>query len=157
MKRAALSMLLLLCAITCQAQYTTITGTFEDAAGNPVVSGQVIFQPSDGSGNNLAFQTSNGQTIKTPVTCAITAGSVASSCKVADTSATNPLNVCFKLSAKNLATNQIIWGPFPCVQPTGSSYSLNAYHPIVAPLAMVSVVPGASTSAPAMDGTASAG
>jgi hypothetical protein len=84
--------------------YTTTTGNFNDSAGNPLASGQVSFTPTDGHGNAISYQTSNGQTIKSPVSCTVTAGAVASGCKVADTTLTTPLNLCYLTQGAALPT-----------------------------------------------------
>ncbi len=136
MKRALRLALVVAFASLCQAQYTAITGTFGDASGN-AQTGLLSCYPADGHGNAISFLTSNGQTVKSPVSCPITSGAVASGCKLADTSETNPQNVCFQCQAKNSATNSVFWGPFPCVQPSGSTFSLNTLAPSSAPLALV--------------------
>jgi len=64
-----------------------------DASGNPL-SGTIWFQPTDNNGNPVPFTTTSGQVVPAVTSAQIIAG--AFSTKLADSTQTQPANVCYR-------------------------------------------------------------
>lgn len=120
--------LLLLTPILALGQnFMTVTGvTTYGTGGQLLTAGTLIFQPVDSSGNNIGYQVGGGgQQINFPTICSITNGVVVQPCQVANTSLTNPMNVCFSVSIKDSNNRVIIGGPqsgYTCVQPQTTNF-----------------------------------
>jgi hypothetical protein len=132
-----------LCVELSHAQnFTTVTANnIQDAFGNKLASGQVCFQATTNGGVPIAFHAGGGgQVINKQKCAAVTNGSF--SVSVPNTALTNPVNVCYHVTVKDLSTNQIVLGNAPsgqpsgydCVQPSGASFSFDSYVPGLAPL-----------------------
>lgn len=138
------------------AQYTTITGThFKNAAGALLASGSVCFQPADNKGNPLAFNAGGGDTITSAAVCRdITTGVIQTTYKtvslgalqLADTTLSNPTNVCYQVRVVDNATGQVVVGKpktqgYDCFQPSGVSFNFDTFVPSNISTALVSIGP----------------
>ena len=111
MKRIlALTTLLSLAASVACAQTVLVTSTqLTDSAGNPY-TGAVYFQPTVSNGQPTAYRKGGGGTVmSSPVRVAVSAGVFTVS--LPDTTLTYPANICFMLTAPNLAAG------YQCLQP----------------------------------------
>jgi hypothetical protein len=127
----ALACLFGVAAASAQTGYTTVTGSqLHDATGTLVTNSTIRFQPVNSQGVPLSFRAggAGGQTIAYPVSTTVTAGSF--SIVLADTTLTAPANPCYSVSLISNLTGRAI--PFPgytCIQPSGSTWSFDAYIP----------------------------
>lgn len=133
MKRILTGIVLALCAFAANAQTTQITASNISRFGGAKVTGQFCVSPTDSSGNPINLTTPNGQQFSptTPLCFPITAGVLSNAAIVPDTSLTQPANACYKLTVYDNHNNQI--GTYPCIQPTGTSWSFDAYVPSTLP------------------------
>jgi hypothetical protein len=88
-------------------------------------SGTIIFQATNSASSPIPYQAGGGGSVLTaPTVCSITNGVIQPNCLLANTTLTNPLNVCFSVTVKNSA-NQIVLGGnltdgYSCAQTAGS-------------------------------------
>jgi hypothetical protein len=142
----------LLCAASAQSQtvacstsggtgYTQITASYVGGRYSPLTAGKIYFQPVRSiSGPGGAAQAGGGgQILGTACYANVTAG--AASFYVPDALAANP-NICYAATVLDNYGNTIIGsgmqaygmgvnfgGPYGCLQPTGTSWSLDVYIP----------------------------
>jgi hypothetical protein len=145
-------LLLFVTAFTCgqtggQPGYTTVTATniLTGAASGPVPlpSGKMTWQATDQKGTPISYQVNGlGHQVNAPTICGITNGAFNQTCSIADTSLTNPRNLCFNVSIRDSSNKLILGGPnsgYTCVQPQGSTWSFDNYVPNIAGLPVVTV------------------
>lgn len=133
--------LMIVLAFACPAfaQYTTITAsTITDAGGSPLSSGVIHFQPNDGAGKKIGFQLPNGgQGLPISVDCNVVNGAIAGSvnggvCRLADTSQTNPQNICYGVTITDNTSGQQVQGTgYECIQPAPTVNWCSTYNTIV--------------------------
>ena len=125
--------------------YTTVSASYlQDATGTPITNATISFQPVDNKGNPLSFRAggTSGQVISQPVTATVTAG--AFSLSLADTTLTTPANVGYAVTVKdNITGKSLLGNGYGCVQPSGSTWSLDSYVPNVAHQAIIQYGPSA--------------
>ncbi len=94
--------------------------------GNLLPAGTMIWQAVDGTGAPISYQVGGGgQQISFPTVCTITTGALIAPCRVANTSITNPLNVCFSVTIKDSGNKIVLGGPqsgYTCAQPQTSNF-----------------------------------
>lgn len=110
----------LLLTMPMAAQSTRITAAnIADVGGNPV-TGYFCVQPAQpfvrGGGGNV---------VPTEACFGIAAGVLQSNVTLADTSLTNPANVCYRVTIKNWAKQ--VLAQYACMQPSGSTYSFDDF------------------------------
>ena len=90
-----------------------------DASGVPLARGTAYFTPTTSTGAPMSFQLGGGgQVLSKAVSCQIIAGQVVAGCRLADTSATNPVNPCLSMTIVDNATGKNVLGPgYSCMQP----------------------------------------
>jgi hypothetical protein len=125
-----------------QAQYTTVTGSKLQDLDGTKLTGQICFAPANNKGVNIGFRVGGGgQATVTKKCTTVTNG--AYSVSVADTSLTNPLNVCYMVTATN-SKGEVVLGPkygyragqltgYECVQPTGATWGFDDFTPAAQP------------------------
>lgn len=122
--------------------YTTVSAShLQDATGTNITNATIWFQPVDNKGKPLSFRSggTEGQTVSTPVTATVTNG--AFSVVLADTTLTQPANVGYSVTVlDNLTGRNLLGSGYECIQPTGSTWSFDAYVPNLSP--QVSVIVG---------------
>ena len=134
--------------------YTLITASqIQDVGANALQNGNITFAPVDASGSPLA---SRGIMARS-VVCLVVAGAITtqqngfSACQVADALAANP-TLCYKIALYDTVKQSQIPTPGQsCVQPTGSTWSYDAYTPINASVPL-QVVAGSGLSGLTADG-----
>ena len=117
----------LLLSVAALAQNTVQVTASNIAYGStPLVSGTMLFQGVDASGSPIGYQLGGGgQQILYPVVCPITNGALAPNCYVANTAATNPLNVCMMVTVKDAFNSVVLGGTvasgYGCLQPAADN------------------------------------
>jgi hypothetical protein len=128
-----------LAAQTSHIVATTIVG----ADNGPLQSGKITWQPTDINGNplNVNRGATGGLVIPRPAVCFISGGAITTAlngtaCTVIDTTVTNADHFCYKVTIQDTVTG---WTApvMPCVQPSGSTWSLDGYVPTGSPTALV--------------------
>lgn len=125
-------------------QMVTVSGTqLTDSSGSPVSNATITFAPSLLNGQPTSFRkgVSGGQTIIRPVTATVTSG--AFSLSVADSSTTDPVNVCYNVTVTdNVTGNNLLGSGYGCVQPSttatwcsGTACNFDSYPPNLLPQA----------------------
>jgi hypothetical protein len=132
MKKAALlaaCIALLVACASSEAQTTLITASNISKFGGAKITGQFCVTPTDSSGNPINLTTPTGQQFapSTSLCFPIVNGALSAYAIVPDTSLTQPANACYKLTVSDNHGNQI--GTYPCIQPSGTSWSFDAYVP----------------------------
>jgi hypothetical protein len=129
MRRVLPFLLLIACAVLAGAQTTTIIANNISSFGGSPVTGIFCVSPVNQSGQPINLVTPGGQQLSSriPLCFAITAG-VLSSAVVPDTSQTQPLNACLKATIYNSSGAQV-GNTYPCIQPSGETWSFDAYVP----------------------------
>lgn len=145
------------CAVVCllgagllhaQTGYVTVSGHIPNSSGDPGENILVNWAPVTPAGKAMSYQANGqGQTTNDPVSAGLTAGIF--TLPVADTSLTNPRNVCFSVTATDLNTGKNLLGPgYGCVQPaysntwcTNGDCNFDAYIPNTAAIALVQAGP----------------
>lgn len=146
MKRIIACILLLVACAASEAQTTQITASNIAKFGGAKVTGQFCVSPTDSSGNPINLTTPGGQQFSptTPLCFPITAGVLSTAAIVPDTSLTQPANACYKLTVYDNSKNQI--GTYPCIQPSGTSWSFDAYVPSTLPSTTALTLPQFQTT-----------
>jgi hypothetical protein len=150
--------LLLFCAGALSAQTSTIVATTIVGSDNtPLATGKITWQPCDLNGNplNVNLGATHGIMLPRPAVCFISAGAITTNtagnaCAVVDTSVTNTANFCYRVTIQDTVSG---WTApiMPCVQPSGSTWSLDTYVPPSSPTALVVAGPaGATGPAPSL-------
>ncbi len=148
----------LLLSIPCAAQYTTITASnIANTGGNPLSSGQIHFLPTNGKGAPVSARLpSGGQGLVSSVDCTIASGVITGSvnggvCKLADTSQTNPVNLCYTVTITDNKSGSTQSGPgYQCFQPTGTFTSFDAFIPNNIAIPVQTLVGGTTTVQPSV-------
>lgn len=117
--------------------YTLITATkIQDAAGHLLPSGRVTFFPVNNLGQPISAIVAGGGVItQTGVAFLVVNGALTTDLlgdlpQLADTTLTNPANICYSVVITD-ATGTAIQGPgYGLVQPSGTTWSLDTYVPI---------------------------
>jgi hypothetical protein len=144
LKRTALFLALCLAAVISPwagAQTTQITASHIAYFGGTTVTGTFCLTPTNQAGQPINIVTSVGQQIspQVPLCFPITSGVLSSSAIVPDTSLTQPANACYSVVISNFYGAQV--GVFPCVQPSGSTWSFDAFVPSSMPAIPVLTFP----------------
>ena len=141
MKKFFLLLALLISLPALGQNFTTVTATHIYGGGStPLASGTMTWQAVDSHDNPISYQVGGGgQQVVWPTVCTIQNGSITGQCQVANTSLTNPLNICFDVTVKNSANQLVLGGPgsgYQCVQPqttntwcTAGSCNFDAFVP----------------------------
>jgi hypothetical protein len=149
MKRIIQALLCLCLYTSAGAQMITVSGSNLTDSSNAAVSNATItFAPVLPSGQATSYRkgTAGGQVIVKPVSAAVTSG--AFSISVADTSLTNPANICYAVTVTDNVTGaNLLGGGYGCVQPTTSASwcssvcNFDAYPPDLSPMLPVQAGP----------------
>ena len=139
-----LTSFILAAATVLSAQTTMITaGTTVGGTGAHVGAGTIAFKPTNLAGNPLPvnFGSFGGPVAPKPIACGIPSGAVRTAqgggpCQVVDTSLTYSTPFCYATAIYDSIFKQTASGG-GCVQPTGSTWSLDTYKPVAAPTAEV--------------------
>jgi hypothetical protein len=115
--------------------FTTITGAFvQDASGIKLAAGTICFQPTDANSLPLNFQAGGGgQSSLRPVCATVTNGVIgnivgtSTAFQVATPASTTPTGIAYTVQVKDSAGKVVI--TYYKVQPTGASWSFDAYAP----------------------------
>jgi len=142
----AFSLLLFACALG--AQTTIVTAyTLLGGDGKPLQTGRATFLPADINGNplNVNVGISGGIMLPRAAVCLISNGAITTAlnggaCTVVNTALSNPANFCFRLTIQDTVTK---WTApvMPCVQPSGTTWSLDAYAPPSSATSLVTAGP----------------
>ena len=128
--------------------YTTLSSSnLTDVSGNPIASAIISFQPCNTSGVPLSFQVNGaGQASSTPVSTRVVNG--AFSIILADTTLSNPLNICYAVTVTSLS-GKVLISPSQgfLIQPSGATWSFDAFTPNAAPNALIAVGPTGAVGA----------
>ena len=122
------------------AQTTTITAAnTKGSDNNKIGAGTITFRATDLLGNPF-FGHQSGLVIPKAVVCllvngAITGAQAGGSCSLVDTAATAPAHFCYVATIYD-SVGRWTAPPTPCMQPTGSTWSLDSFVPIT-PTAIV--------------------
>ncbi|MHB1953097.1 MAG: beta strand repeat-containing protein [Sulfobacillus sp.] len=120
MKNLTLILALFLPAMA-RGQLTTITASnIANVGGQKLATGQWCATPAQ------QFVAGGGGNIGTQQVCyPITNGALPAGVTLYDTSLTNPVNVCYIVTVHNSFGQSV--GSYPCMQPSGSTYSFDAF------------------------------
>jgi hypothetical protein len=123
--------------------YTTVSAAnLADAAGNKIANATIYFMPCNNAGIAMSFRvgaSGNGQVVDQPVSAQVTGG--AFNVELADTTLTLPINAGFLVTCvDNVSGNQLL-GPGYIIQPSGASWSFDAFQPNVPALATIQTGP----------------
>jgi len=149
MRRLFVAGLFLLCAAFANAQITTIVAAnILGGDGQKMGTGRSTWLPTDLNGNPLIVSMGSTPGIMLPraATCLISQGAftttpTGASCTVVDTALTNSAHFCYRVTIQDTVSK---WTApvMPCVQPTGSTWSLDTqYVPASAPTGTVTAGP----------------
>ena len=121
MKKLILILALFLPALTfAQTGITTITASKINNAGTQPLTGQWCATPA------VPFVAYGGGNVPTVQVCyPVTNGALPAGAVLYDTSLTNPANVCYIVSVQNTYGQSI--ASYPCMQPSGSTYSFDTF------------------------------
>lgn len=137
-------------ALPAQAQFTTITATnIQNGDGLPLALGTTCWLGVNNSGQAIGYRAGgSGQVTTTPVCRDIVNGAVQTTykgttigtLKVADTTLTTPVNVCYKVTVVDSSSGKVVLGSYAgaksgydCVQPSGTTWSFDTYTPAATP------------------------
>jgi hypothetical protein len=111
------------------AQNTQIVASHIDYFGGAPVTGAFCLTPTNQVGQPINLVTSTGQQIapKWPLCYSVVTGALASNAIVPDTSLSQPTNACYLLTVLNREGQTV--ATYPCVQPSGSTWSFDGYVP----------------------------
>ena len=139
MKKLLLLSLLLFLSSLAHAQWTAVTashiyGGTSDLGLLP--AGTISFQATDNNGQSIAYQVGGtGQQVNWPLVCAITTGAITGACNVADTTQTNPMDICYSITVKNSQGTIVLGGSpnsgYQCAQPSGTTWNFDVFVPNV--------------------------
>jgi hypothetical protein len=130
MSRLITIIFLFVCAAAAAfGQDTTITASHIAYFGGTTVTGQMCLTPTNQAGQPINIVTPLGQQVspQIPLCFKITSGVLASNAIVPDTSQTQPANACYNAVISNFYGAQV--AVFPCIQPSGSTWSFDAFVP----------------------------
>jgi hypothetical protein len=132
MRRIVSAIVLFLCAAAGafgQSGTTQITASHIAYFGGATVTGSFCLTPTDASSNPITITTNQGQQIapQVPLCFPITSGVLSSLAIVPDVTMVQPVNACYKLVINNYYQAQV--GVFPCIQPSGNTWSFDSYVP----------------------------
>ena len=139
-RKLLLTFVLFVSAAAGFAQTTTITAlNTKGSDGNKIGAGTITFRATDLLGNPF-FGHQGGLVIPKAVVCllvngAITGSQAGGSCSLVDTAATAPAHFCYVATIYD-SVGRWTAPPTPCMQPTGSTWSLDSFVPIT-PTAIV--------------------
>jgi hypothetical protein len=143
----SLARFLLLCALALLAGpylhattgYTVVSSAhLQDAAGNPVSNATIEFTPVNQDGTPVSFRTATGTTVAHPVSTQVYGGSF--TITLADTTLTLPANICYSITLTSRVNGAVIPMPgYGCIQPSGSTWSLDTYTPWSTGLGLVEI------------------
>ncbi len=139
-RKLLLSLALSIFVATGLAQTTTITAAnTKGSDNNKIGAGTITFRATDLLGNPF-FGHQGGLVIPKAVVCllvngAITGSQAGGSCSLVDTAATAPAHFCYVATIYD-SVGRWTAPPTPCMQPTGSTWSLDSFVPIT-PTAIV--------------------
>jgi hypothetical protein len=132
--RVGLLTVLLSCPAFAQNFVTVSSSLINNGQGNSgpnlLQAGTIIFLAVNTQGQAISYQAGGGgQVISWPVVCPITNG--AFSCALANGSLTNPANICFQVTVKDVNNNTVIGGTNPnsgyqCVQTATTNFWCSA-------------------------------
>lgn len=136
MKKSALTLalaLVLLLSWRAGAQTTQITASNIDYFGGAPVTGAFCVTPTNQGGAPINLVTPTGQQLapNLPLCFPVLSGALQHAV-VPDTSRTQPANACLKVTIFNSSNTQV--GSYPCIQPSGATWSFDAYVPSSLPL-----------------------
>lgn len=130
--------LFLLSMLSCFAgallgQTTTIQANNIAKFGGAKITGSFCVVPTDQSGNGINITTPSGQQFSPlqPLCFPVTNGVLSNVAIVPDTTLTQPVNPCYKLTVSDSRGNQI--GTYPCIQPSGTTWNFDSYVPSILP------------------------
>lgn len=146
MTNAGLLVALLLGLLSLQADgqtanpgFTLITGQhIYDLHGAPLAAGTIIFRPVSTKGAAIGFRVGGadgGQGTTAPYSFPVVGGVIYADAtglppQLPDTSLTFPLNICYSVTILAKPTGMNILGPgYSCIQPSGASWSFDAFNP----------------------------
>lgn len=141
MKKTALLLGLCLSALCVQAQNTTITASHIAKFGGAAITGSFCLSPVNQAGQPINITTQAGVQFSplTPLCFPITAGVLSNFAIVPDVSLVQPVNACYQLAINDNFNRTV--GSYPCLQPTGSTWSFDAYVPTSLPSIPALVLP----------------
>ena len=122
-----LAFLLLVASSAWAQNFATVTSAnILGPSNTPLASGTILFQAVNSAQLPISYQIGGGgQQVNYATVCSITNGAIVQPCLVANVSFTNPLNVCFLVTAKNSKGQVILGGTeasgYACVQPQVSN------------------------------------
>jgi len=133
MQKVTLFLAFALSCVLARAQTTLITASHIQVFGGQAVTGSFCVSPTDANGNAVNLQSALGQLLapSTAKCFPISAGVLSSTAIVPDTSQTQPVNACYLTTIKDNFGNTL--ATYPCIQPTGSTWSFDAYSPTTTP------------------------
>lgn len=137
-------------ALPAHAQFTTVTATnIQNGDGLPLALGTMCWLGANNSGQPIGYRGGgSGQVTTNPVCRDVINGAVQTTyrgttigvLKVADTTATQPANVCYKVTITDSSKGTVVLGSFggqksgyDCVQPTGPTWSFDTFIPNTTP------------------------
>lgn len=117
------------------AGFTTVSAAhLQDATGTVIAKATIYFLPvSPSTGRPISFRAGGalGATVAVAVSAVVAAG--AFNIQLADTTLTLPVNIGYKVTVLDNVTGDSLLGPgYGCVQPSGSTWSLDSYQPNLA-------------------------
>lgn len=134
MRRAMLVLILLLGRVyPALTQLTTITATHVmDRNGNLLENGSIRFVATDGQHHPISFRLPGESRELRTVECRVMRGAITESarggpCQLADTSRTDPPDVCYEVTITDGGTREELAAPAGCYLPKGSTDNLDNY------------------------------
>ncbi len=121
--------------------YTTVSATLlADATGTKIANATIYFTPCNAKGVPISFRSGgSGQVIDQPVSATVTTG--AFSIVLADTTLTTPVNVGYLVTCVDNLSGKQLLGPGYIIQPSGSTWSFDAFIPNIGVLATIQIGP----------------
>jgi hypothetical protein len=110
--------------------YVQLSGSnLQDSTGTLLANATISFAPVNNAGQPISYQVNgHGQAMFIPVYALVTNG--AFTVLIADSSLTNPVNVCYSVSVVNNVSGQsVLGGGYGCVQPSGSGLAVTGGNP----------------------------
>ena len=134
--------------------FTQVSGSkLTDSTGALISNATIVFTPCNAGGVPLSFQVGGGgQATDAPVSAPVAGG--AFSVQLADTSLTQPANICYKVAiyGRSYLTGQPrpeLLGPGYLIQPTGATWDFDTFIPNVPALATIQTGPQGPVGPPA--------
>jgi hypothetical protein len=110
--------------------YVQLSGSnLQDSTGTLLANATISFAPVNNAGQPISYQVNgHGQAMFIPVYALVTNG--AFTVLIADSSLTNPVNVCYSVSVVNNVSGQsVLGGGYNCLQPSGSGLAVTGGNP----------------------------